>query len=495
MSEAYVNFLGGSPLNRLSWLRTNQPFLNHILAAPATRWLVFRSGQPLLAGRKLARLATADVQSLLGPSPYFGQGQNEGDIADEGVGVLEAARLRGTPIVFLGLQEPEGEAGSALPSSEFSGKAGVEELVKRVRGTPWFSLDVSDVAQEEVDGVLAAAAKEDEATPGGLTFGEPRAAMAVMDAFEAAVFAEARSMADWNARNKFCPACGSCVYSLWAGWKLSCTSLLPWADNTGKQPCPSSKGLHNFAHPRTDPVVIMIAINESNDKILLGRNKKFPGKFYSALAGFMEPGESFEDAVKREMWEEAGVKVWDVRYHSGQPWPYPANLMVGFYATADPSQPIRVDLDNELEGPFFSTILGLSSKLELAWLAEPTDARWYTRDEILAILRHPTGATLSRRDNRDLAKIQEGEPTSTSTAAGTLPNGGDGAGALAHSDPSIKAQEVKPVIAKTEAIDEPPFRVPPLTAIAGVLISEWAHGKIKPEASNAGSGEAKKGNL
>ncbi|KAG1798332.1 NUDIX hydrolase domain-like protein [Suillus subaureus] len=94
----------------------------------------------------------------------------------------------------------------------------------------------------------------------------------------------------------------------------------------------------------------MLAIDESGEKVLLGRNKKFPGKFYSALAGFIEPGESFEDAVKREMWEEAGVKVWNVRYHSGQPWPYPANLMVGYYATADSSAPIRTDLDNELEG-------------------------------------------------------------------------------------------------------------------------------------------------
>lgn len=93
------------------------------------------------------------------------------------------------------------------------------------------------------------------------------------------------------------------------------------------------------------------------------------------------------------------------------------------------------------------------------------------------------GATLTRRDNRMIAKIQDGEPAS----------GGDGAGALAHSDPSIKAQEAKPVVvAKPEpaAVDEPPFRVPPLTAIAGVLISEWAHGKIQP-----GAGEVKRGNL
>jgi NAD+ diphosphatase len=94
----------------------------------------------------------------------------------------------------------------------------------------------------------------------------------------------------------------------------------------------------------------MLVMNEARDKVILGRNKRFPPKFYSALAGFVEPGETYEDAVRREMWEEAGVKVWNVQYHSGQPWPFPANLMLGFYATADSSKPIRTDLDNELAG-------------------------------------------------------------------------------------------------------------------------------------------------
>jgi NAD+ diphosphatase len=100
-----------------------------------------------------------------------------------------------------------------------------------------------------------------------------------------------------------------------------------------------------------------------------GNQKKFPEKSYSTLAGFVEPGESFEDAVKREIWEEAGIHVRNVRYHSGQPWvrfcdllrvrlgltrsqPYPANIMVGFYAIGDPLEPIRTDLDNELEGSY-----------------------------------------------------------------------------------------------------------------------------------------------
>jgi len=147
---------------------------------------------------------------------------------------------------------------------------------------------------------------------------------------------------------------------MWGGWKIACSSLLPWAEPTDK-PCFTasvllyifdsivdlfffsvySKGLHNFTHPRTDVVVIMIAIDETHDKILLGRGvssikrnictfhiygifsfkqRKSPIKYYSGLAGFLEPGESLEDAVARETLEEAGVYVWDVKFHSGQCW-------------------------------------------------------------------------------------------------------------------------------------------------------------------------------
>ena len=125
---------------------------------------------------------------------------------------------------------------------------------------------------------------------GQLKFSEARVTMNSMNWFDAAVFAEARSMVDWNARNKvlhqfhawkdrvlisphqFCSSCGSPLYSLWAGWKLACTTLLPWKAKAGEEPCASSVGLNNFSHPRTDPVIITVPINEAGDKILLGRN-------------------------------------------------------------------------------------------------------------------------------------------------------------------------------------------------------------------------------
>ncbi|OSD07041.1 hypothetical protein PYCCODRAFT_1431221 [Trametes coccinea BRFM310] len=464
MGEAYVNFLGGSPLNRLSWLRTSQPFLNAVVHAPSTRWVVFKEGQPLVQTQpnvqkqSLARLTTTDVRPLLGPEPFFAQGQHEGELAPSDVSGLDAARLRGTPVVFLGLHETEAGSANALPSSDFSAKSSAETVIANIQGTPYFSLDVSNVAPAEVDEVLKNAPATKEGAE--LAFSEPRSAMGNLDAFDAALFAEARSMVDWNARNKFCPSCGSPVYSLWAGWKLSCSTLLPWTDNAGKKPCPTARGLHNFAHPRTDAVVIMAVIDESGDRILLGRNKKWPGKFYSCMAGFIEPGESFEDAVKRELWEEAGVKAWDVRYHSTQPWPYPANLMVGFYARASSSQPLRTDLDNELE-----------------------EARWYTRDEILQVLSNKDGTTLTRRDQRELSAAAERsnnnqEPTSSSTAN---PLAGD----------AVKEGEKAVANAAPDPPSAPPFRMPPRTAIAGVLIAEWAYGRAGFQPEPAG----KRGNL
>jgi NAD+ diphosphatase len=316
---------------------------------------LFKTGNPLTTTIKsdskpeLAFLSTEDVGSFIGqPGPYFGQGKESGLLTpEEQVSTTESVRHRGAPIIFLGLHESPSSGGGALPSSEF---VDADKAVAKLEGTPYFAMDVSDLEMEdsEIDAVL----NQTEAAKTGatLTWLDARSVMTNVDLFHGAIFAEARSMCDWNLRNKFCAGCGARQHSMWGGWKLGCSTLMPWADNTGRKPCPSGKGLHNYTHPRSDPVVIMCAIDETGEKVLLGQNNRFKGKFYSALAGFIEPGETFEDAVKRELWEEAGVKAWDVQYHSGQPWPFPASLMCGFYARADSTQPVRIDLDNELAG-------------------------------------------------------------------------------------------------------------------------------------------------
>lgn len=133
--------------------------------------------------------------------------------------------------------------------------------------------------------------------------------------------------------------------------------------------CKTRQGISNLCFPRTDPTVIMAVISSDGQKILLGRSKRFPPDFYSTLAGFCEPAESIEEAVRREVWEEAGVKLGRVVIHSTQPWPYPANLMIGAIAQAIPEGE-KIDLGNDPE-------------LE--------DAQWFSMEEIREAMRIGTG--------------------------------------------------------------------------------------------------------
>jgi len=179
----------------------------------------------------------------------------------------------------------------------------------------------------------------------GVDYQEVRAVAPNIARGEAALLAQARSLVDWHQRHGFCAVCGSVTQMRDAGYVRRCSNTL----------C----GAQHF--PRTDPVVIMLV--QRGGQCLVGRQKWFPAGFYSTLAGFMEPGESIEEAVRREVWEESGIEVGEVRYHSSQPWPYPSSLMIGCFGEATTDQ-ITVD------------------KLELE------DARWVDRDVVrLAIDR------------------------------------------------------------------------------------------------------------
>lgn len=204
--------MGGSPLNRLSWLRTSTPFLRAVLASPATRWLLFNGGQPLVhvvqspPKRTLGTLSTDEIKLLIGSEPIFEQGQQTRDAstADEGTPVipaLEAARLHGPRIVFLGLHEPTTTTlQSALPSSEFSAKTEPAVLASNIHGTPYFAIDVSSSAEGVEEVLKISSAKLQEGA--SLQFVEARSASSAFDSFEAAVFAEARALIDWNTRYK-----------------------------------------------------------------------------------------------------------------------------------------------------------------------------------------------------------------------------------------------------------------------------------------------------
>ena len=153
-------------------------------------------------------------------------------------------------------------------------------------------------------------------------FHEMRAAAAILPAADAAMAGAAKSLFDWRRRHGFCAACGTMTNNAAGGWKRRCPAC----------------GTEHF--PRVDPVVIMLPVFEGGDepRCLLGRQAAWPQGRMSALAGFLEPGESIEEACAREVKEEAGLTVVDVRYHSSQPWPFPSQLMIGLIATVSDNQ-------------------------------------------------------------------------------------------------------------------------------------------------------------
>jgi len=174
--------------------------------------------------------------------------------------------------------------------------------------------------------VLDISASDDPATIGPLAglghFRDMRAAAALLPARDVAILGQAKALIDWHQRHGFCARCGAATAFADAGYKRVC-------------------GACNTEHfPRTDPVVIMLATHA--DCCLLGRGKHFPQGMYSALAGFIEPGETIEEAVRRELHEEAGVAAGRVRYHATQPWPFPSSLMIGCFAEAT-SRDVKVD--------------------------------------------------------------------------------------------------------------------------------------------------------
>ena len=191
-----------------------------------------------------------------------------------------------------------------------------------------------------------AAAPNQFELPADAAFSDLRAAAAVLDADDAGIAAQARAFLDWHERHRFCAVCGASTAAAQGGIFRKCTT------------CPAEH------FPRTDPVVITVVIDTERDRCLLGRQASWPAGMFSALAGFIDHGESIEDAVRREVAEESGIDAVNVRYHSSQPWPFPSSLMIGCHADAGSSD---INYDD--------------------W--EMDDVRWFTREEIVHSLQQP----------------------------------------------------------------------------------------------------------
>ena len=183
-------------------------------------------------------------------------------------------------------------------------------------------------------------AGETEPVLGGGSFQEMRASAFVLPARDIAIAGQAKALLDWHKRHGYCANCGAATESHDGGYRRL---------------CPNCKAEH---FPRTDPVVIMLPIHrhpDGQEECLVGRNKRFPFPLYSAFAGFVEPGESVEEAVRRELLEEVKLEAGAVTYHASQPWPFPSSLMLGCYAQA-------LSRDFEIDGH------------------EIADARWLTKE-------------------------------------------------------------------------------------------------------------------
>lgn len=266
----------GNPLDRAAARRRNPEWLRNRLAAPESRYLLFRDLRPLLQERG-GRLRI-DWRSR---------------------------PTHGDEFVLLGLDGDE---------------------------RAYFAIETAESVPE--------------GTPPASMFVGTRAAAAALPEEESAIVAQARSLLSWNRDHRICSRCGATTAPVEGGYSRRCS----------RSTCAASH------FPRTDPVVIMMVV--SGDRALLGRSVReppFPAGLFSCLAGYVEPGESVEEAVRREVREEAGIETGAVSYHSSQPWPFPSSLMLGCFAEAL-SEGIEIDP------------------------AEVEEVRWFRRDEVASAL-------------------------------------------------------------------------------------------------------------
>ena len=270
---------------------------------------------------------------------YTGNPLDRGSNLREDAAFLAAAQTRGDALVSpiwraRSLMRGAGDGGLTAVFLTGADAASLHALGKPSAflgryedGVPVFTVDLSDV--EDPLPLLPEGVGE---------FTDLRAVPGLLPPEDAAILAHARGLMHWRSRHRFCGVCGSACEPKQAGHVMGCTGC----------------GAQHF--PRTDPAVIMLVT--TGDRALLGHSQRFPNsRMYSTLAGFVEPGESLEEAVAREVFEESGVRVGAVHYHSSQPWPFPASIMLGFYAEAL-TEEITID-PNEI-----------------------SDARWFTRDQM-----------------------------------------------------------------------------------------------------------------
>ncbi|NXA75795.1 NUD12 pyrophosphatase, partial [Thryothorus ludovicianus] len=319
--KEYENYFGMTLLDRRSDKRTDSKWLSKKQSHPATVYILFSNLSPLvtLGGGtessqqpevKLCRLYHKDVEQFMNQTEEC-------------------------TLIFLGVELQFDMNLMAACNGRVLQEDEEDGLVA------WFALSIDSASAEKFK------QKHEDC----YFLYPPMPALLQLPEKEAGVVAQARSVLAWHNRYRFCPTCGSATKIEEGGYKKTCL----------KEDCPSLQGVHNTSYPRVDPVVIMQVIHPDGNHCLLGRQKRFPPGMFTCLAGFVEPGETIEDAVRREVEEETGDTVADVQYISCQPWPMPSSLMIGCLAVAVSTE-IKVD-KNEIE-----------------------DARWFSREQVVEVL-------------------------------------------------------------------------------------------------------------
>lgn len=322
MSTSTEIYFGKGALNRLSFMRADPQFISRAITSPYAK-LIFMDQLAPVVDTKSNKLFALGYNKLERCNRVL---INQWTRANE----QKNHTLLQSPVIhFLGL----GTAKSRFQYNQYE-------------GTPYFAVEI-DHFQTLKDQIYSHPNLEPLPTRELVNLH--------LDYEESTIFAQAKMFLQWITTTPHCRGCGSRTVPIHAGSELKCT---------GNSPCAvRSAPVSNASFPRLDPVLITCVINESKDQVLFTRHSKFPKGMYTHIAGFIEPGETVESAVKREVWEESGLTVNNVQIVRTQPWPYPTNIMLGCVAIVDGGD-IHLGHDLELEEAFWCNIKDLKQIIQ-----------------------------------------------------------------------------------------------------------------------------------
>ncbi|KAK6203314.1 hydrolase [Scheffersomyces amazonensis] len=382
-------YFGAEVVNRVSFLREDSEFVSKSLLHPSTRFIFYLDSDPLVSKyleKKLIVLTNGSNQ-LRNNDNYDTNSKefSKGLLNISDLNWLEilnqfqhdnkekhpSLRDEKPSFLFLGLFDQS--VGLDLLKLKMEDISIDEEGSQderyldyqgRYQGIPYYAVDLTDSPELSkliisfVNDRINLVSNTPEKTPddNGIFYTKSRKHYLTFTNVEAALYSHGKMYFDWINRNRFCPGCGHKVIPIHAGGKLHCTNQETFSDNEGKikSNCPVKRAhVSNVTFPRTDAVVITAITNEERTKILLSLGKRHAAtRMYACTAGFMEPSETVEVALKREIWEETGVRCNSIELVMTQPWPFPGNLMIGCLAVVQfngENEIIHLGHDKELE--------------------------------------------------------------------------------------------------------------------------------------------------